>query len=378
MKLTRSYLAGFVALSALGIGCADDTARKPTEIQSTSSDVGNDELGITRFVVEQGATQSSVTGFDAAGNIVGRMDLVHGAFTLTPPFDEGYTDPNIEGRKLDVTVNGELMRFQTWGFDALELPAHPPSARDFATFLSDPSVKPILDRWALSFAAESDELAYGSGGAVGYNHQDVTTPTASAPLGTATSCGGNATPIRAMSYWNIAGCGGAEFNQKVFVQHCPAAGGRFSIKACPAGPTIYNPATGTYMYKSQCGWMPSGPCTACPEYPVASGGIAVIEMQFNGFAGSCGGQYHFAAQWYWDEPGGAPDGFGCASNVGCQSGMCNMATYTCSSPWCTPDGDWCSSDYDCCTSSCEYVPGGYGAGGWAEPDGYKCGASPNF
>src|SRR5687767_12873943 len=54
---------------------------------------GNDTLGIVRFVEEEVADQTTLRGFDASGNEVARLDLVHGRYTATPPFTEENDTP---------------------------------------------------------------------------------------------------------------------------------------------------------------------------------------------------------------------------------------------------------------------------------------------
>src|SRR5690242_9837146 len=67
---------------------------------------GNDSLGIVKFIEQELADQTTLRGLDASGNEVARLDLVHGHFTLTPPFTEDYNTSAVDGRKLNVNALG--------------------------------------------------------------------------------------------------------------------------------------------------------------------------------------------------------------------------------------------------------------------------------
>ena len=76
-----------VGISAFVMGCMGAVE---------SGTAGNAALGIARFTSSETATRSTVVGLDAAGKEVGRLDLVHGRFTLSGIFADGYTDPNVD------------------------------------------------------------------------------------------------------------------------------------------------------------------------------------------------------------------------------------------------------------------------------------------
>src|SRR5690242_16967357 len=109
-----SLLLGFVVVA----GCWDSD--EPALPQ------GNDTLGIVRFVEEEVADQTTLRGLDANGDEVARLDLVHGRFTVTPPFTEEYDTPQIDGRQLKIEALGQKMYWETAGFEpVLHMPAHP-------------------------------------------------------------------------------------------------------------------------------------------------------------------------------------------------------------------------------------------------------------
>src|SRR5690348_7982302 len=74
---------------------------------------GNDTLGIVKFVEEELADQTTLKGLDATGNEVARLDLVHGRFTVTPPFTDEYPTSEVDGRKLNVHALGQRMHWET-------------------------------------------------------------------------------------------------------------------------------------------------------------------------------------------------------------------------------------------------------------------------
>src|SRR5262245_31241207 len=136
---TLIRVAGVLAIVGCGGGSVSEVA-------------GNSALGIVRFVVDESPLRTVVRGLDADNKEVGRLELVHGRFRLSGIFAEGYDDPNVDGRKLDVSILGQEMRWQTEGFTpTLHMPSHPPDHWKLAAFLDDPHVAPILRRWQIGF-----------------------------------------------------------------------------------------------------------------------------------------------------------------------------------------------------------------------------------
>src|SRR5262245_6496096 len=119
----RTERAFWVGLVVLGIGCSEPVPS------------GNAALGISEFRVEDTPTRTRVVGLDAEGLEVARLDLVHGRFALSGIFREEYGVPEVDGRKLDVTIRGEdMMTWETAGYEpTLHLPSSlaPPTLRAF-------------------------------------------------------------------------------------------------------------------------------------------------------------------------------------------------------------------------------------------------------
>src|SRR5688572_26664525 len=130
---------------------------------------GNDTLGIVRFVEEEAADQTSVRGLDASGSEVARLDLVHGRFTVTPPFTEDYATSEVDGRKLNIQALSQRLHWETAGYEpVLQLPAQPASQWAIAALVADPHARRILDRWQIGFepfqvVGPDGELSYVSG-----------------------------------------------------------------------------------------------------------------------------------------------------------------------------------------------------------------------
>ena len=129
---------------------------------------GNETLGIVKFIEEEVGDQTTLRGLDADGNEVARLDLVHGRFTVTPPFTDEYDTPEVDGRKLNVHALGQKLYWETAGFEpVLHMPAHPPTQWALAAFLDDPHAKRILDQWQIGFepfhGVGDGEVAYTSG-----------------------------------------------------------------------------------------------------------------------------------------------------------------------------------------------------------------------
>jgi hypothetical protein len=159
-NLFRSCVFGFLALSA----CAVDDEGTAVEAPAAAN-----SLGITRFTVDESADTTTVTGFNEAGTEVGRLELVHGVFELSPAFADDYPgEGQIDGRRVHVFMNGtHRFSYETKGYEPImRLPAHPAGQRDLAAFLSDPHVKPALDRWGIGWETVSfagDEESYVNG-----------------------------------------------------------------------------------------------------------------------------------------------------------------------------------------------------------------------
>ncbi len=258
-----------IALMGLGVGCSGGG----TELSS-----GNTALGIAKFEIADTANKTSVVGLDEQGQEVGRLDLVHGRFTLSGQFKEDYPGtPEVDGRKLDVSIGGKpQLIWETAGYEpTLHMPAHPASLSTLAAFLADPHVRPVLEHWQIGFdpmEAADGELAYTSGEELGSSPFDCSTP--------ATTCGTART-------FTISTCGGgaaanvakrssrtSPYTEYVLAQCCPISSGItapwFAIKTCPT--------TGSGAQPSSCGTTgATAACKSCSAYPTDSTGYCGIE-----------------------------------------------------------------------------------------------------
>src|SRR5262249_32354700 len=110
--------------------------------------------GIATLEVEDSADKTRVVAFDAGGAEIGRVELVHGGFTLSDGFEADYDTSAVVGRKLDVSFGGDRLVWQTAGFaPTLHLPPHPPGHEALAAFLDEPRVKSVLEAWLIGFDA---------------------------------------------------------------------------------------------------------------------------------------------------------------------------------------------------------------------------------
>ncbi len=244
LTVQKALRYGAIALMGLGIGCSGDVAPEAAS--------GNAALGIAKFEVNDTAGKTSVIGRDAAGSEVGRLDLVHGQFTVSEQFKDSYPgEPRIDGRKMEVTLRGvKHLVWETAGYQpTLQLPAHPVNEATLAAFLADPHVKPVLDHWQIGFEPGVDgapgpdgEIAYGEGGSTaGTDPFDCSYPATNCGVSgrgkTMNTCGGGAPgmPVKRVTR-TVAG--GYTYNEHVIDQCCPTgAGGQttnwFATKSCP-------------------------------------------------------------------------------------------------------------------------------------------------
>lgn len=242
---------------------------------TTPDSGGNEALGIARFEVQETADRSTIVGLDDADQVVAQVDLIHGRFTLTEQFRADYDTPTVEGRKLDVKVGGKTLVYETAGFDpVLHMPAHPVGSEALATFLDDPHVKPLLDRWQLGFdALPDDETAYVQGITQGTSQYDCHTNSPNTECGTARgfaigTCGGGAVPITAYRVTRTTPT--YTYNEYIVDQFCPAGSGGQSTwwvayKSCPT--------TGSGAQTGTCGTTGStAACKGCAVYNAEWGG----------------------------------------------------------------------------------------------------------
>lgn len=253
--------AGFFAIISVAFGCS-----------STEAPASDGTLGIARFAVDESADRTVVRGLDASGSVVGRLEVVHGTFALSPPFTDDYATPTVDGRKLTVEIAGQRLRWETAGYEpTLHMPAHPPDQWAITAFLDDPHAKAVLDQWKIGFepskrtAPTDTELPYF----VNNNSYDGTDPMncensntcGSAYYGTINTCGGSDAAWSAWRVTQTQNVCGAYANQVVVQQCCGAGtGGQtvdwWAVKACPT----------TADNNTFCGTRTAGACKGCGAY----------------------------------------------------------------------------------------------------------------
>ena len=115
-----------------------------------SSEPGNAALGIAEFQATESATELRILGLDAQRKPVAQLTLEKGTFTMD--LDDGRA---VDGRQLDVTVQGKRVRHQSEGSRALTLPLGRSASTEVGAFLLDPHVAAPLARWGLRFELTS-------------------------------------------------------------------------------------------------------------------------------------------------------------------------------------------------------------------------------
>ncbi len=266
MKKMRSWSEGgcgvvaVVAALLAGVGCADDVKAPQPEAR------GNAALGIARFEITEGPELTTVVGLDADGAEVGRLELVHGTYTMSSVFSEQYDGPQpvVEGRRMTVNVGSQEMKYESRSFEpVMQLPAHPMSHLAIARFVEDPHVKGVLTKWKLGFEAgaggdwmnEADpEAAYA------FTARFYEAVTDIIDCSYASSCtlhqGQVAQNCNGTAHEVFAGYRAAN-TETVIVQCCPT-GNIVAKKMCDD----INGGTTT------CGTPSSGPCIVCQTYSV--------------------------------------------------------------------------------------------------------------
>jgi hypothetical protein len=279
LKCVSALAIGGLLLAGMGVGCSTD---------SGEADDVHQVLGIARFVNEESGIKSAVIGLDADGKEVGRVEIVHGHFALSPQFRDDYPTAEIDGRQLKASVLGQQLAFEVEGFDPLmQMPGHPPQAWALEQFLTAPEVKPLLDRWGLGFRAGASLVAgespYAASGTF-YGH-DPSPCNGSTTCGqvfangvfkTIGTCGGGMATITGERILRKHDCEGApaslfQGDTTVVVQYCPAGSGGFDTKwwAYKVCPWTYN--------ATECGnTTTSSACKGCASYALSNTGTFAI------------------------------------------------------------------------------------------------------
>jgi hypothetical protein len=250
-------LAGLVA-GACGSGVAE---RSPRSERTPS-------LSIAAVQVSEADELTTVVALDAQGSEQARLELTHGAFTLSEPFRDDRDSFVVSGRRLAVSIRGEIaLLWETEGFDpTLQLPPHPHGQWELASFLADARVQRVLGAWAVAFepaAASADDGTFIAGSEPGTLMNDCSQQrrcgTEQIRNAVPTNCGGSGVlPTYAFRMVRANANG-----EEMIAQCCPAVSAAgvtskpwFAEKLCPTASNV-----------SSCGVTVSGACAPCPIYP---------------------------------------------------------------------------------------------------------------
>lgn len=239
----------------------------------------NDELGIARYSVEESPEVTKVIGLDSAGDTVATIEIVHGQFTMSAYFADAAEDQLVVGRKLDIKVADQGLKWETMGFDpVLHMPSPPKDQFLVRQLIRDPFVQPLLTRWGIGFDLLNGESAYllpepppddGDPGPA-YTNAGTIYGTGMTRCDNALTCG---TFYRGTTLMTINTCGGSSTRTYSAVRVQPSATEYKLAQCCPpssvSGQTtdwIGVKACSTTSTSNSCGTS-NGACAACPSYP---------------------------------------------------------------------------------------------------------------
>ena len=181
-------------------------------------------------------------------DFVAEMQGLYGPFTLTGQFQDDYDTPEVDGRKLDVSVGGDRLVWETAGYGpTLQLPAHPAGHEALAAFLRDERVKPVLEARQIGFeqsqAVEAAAITYTAGSQAGTFGTDCAGKATCGPLvrgKPANTCGGGAKAIQAIRVTRAS-----PSTEDLIAQCCPPITSTgvtkrpwFGLKVCPTIGTL--------------------------------------------------------------------------------------------------------------------------------------------
>src|SRR5262245_28117136 len=136
MRQRRLYF-GMMALAA---GCAGRTATTPT---------GTNQAGVVVYQVTETSTELTIVGVDGKGQQIGSIDVKSGRFVMNDGFAEGRGE--VDGRRLDIDVNGEKLHHESEGYTQLKLPllrsaSNPARYLTLNAFITDQRIAATLQR----------------------------------------------------------------------------------------------------------------------------------------------------------------------------------------------------------------------------------------
>ena len=133
-----------ILMGIIGAGCATQApAPQPTDAAR--------QLGIDHYDVKYSATTLVIDGLDAKDSVIAEATLKLGRFTME---DDGEV---VDGRQLDINVNGKSAHHESRGFHQLALPLNGRTAK-IRAFLQDPLVAKPLLAWGVGFDARGKAL----------------------------------------------------------------------------------------------------------------------------------------------------------------------------------------------------------------------------
>ena len=231
-------------LAVVGACATQSTGPQPTDAAR--------QLGIDHYDVKYSATTMVIEGLDARDSVIAQASLKLGRFTME---DEGDV---VDGRQLDVNVQGKTAHHESRGFGVLALPL---AGRDAAirTFLLDPLVAKPLLAWGVGFDAKGSpavqptkltgetpyELDCGSWGLA---------VVSSDPYGGVGGCtyDSNCSSYRCTQFDK----GGGEYGEYV----CCWSGGKATERACTSPNSSSNCGGTGDLGCAPCWDMPAGAC----------------------------------------------------------------------------------------------------------------------
>ena len=136
-------LCGSIAAAVFWTGCASDQETMP----------GDPAIGIAELRVQQRDSSLQITGLDGSGALVAQLDLRVGMVDV-PALGQ-----ILPGREIHLRVGSDEYAFVSGGLDPVFLPA--PVEPALTSFVLDPYVSQVLERWSVRYAELHDWLAAG-------------------------------------------------------------------------------------------------------------------------------------------------------------------------------------------------------------------------
>jgi hypothetical protein len=274
-----SIVTGVTSLTIRGLGIGAATGATSTT---------NTKLKIAKMRITEGANRTVITAFDSAKAPVAKLELVHGRFVPTE-YPE-LRQREVEGRKLFVEVNGQVITWETIGFtDTSRMPALPSNLDQVTSFLSDERVRRVLEKWRIgwmpgpaSVARTAAALLFTDFVVFGTNPRDISGlftagSVRNFPINT---CANNGA-VAPDQGWIIA----SHFADEEVVSQCcpvsPTLPAFFGVKACSRTTNV-----------TSCG-VAAAACKACPGSPQLYSTSCSVSLRSAGSSNAAGEQLFF-------------------------------------------------------------------------------------